>query len=235
MANDTTPVQHWFTYAEAAEQFGISSEAVRQVGLRRKWRRRRLNSDPYGKVQIEIPEDDPIRSKTGDQHPNEIATGALRELEIATRALREQVSDLRVRAERAEAEADRTIATLAAFRADHERERTVLAELLAAVRADLDRERGRADQAEARATASALELREAAETAEAKAGELQQTIDALRRKSAHDAAEAKDAADRPAMVASKIDEVQFRRLQEADQARKSLGRLARIRAAWRGE
>jgi hypothetical protein len=37
------------------------------------------------------------------------------------------------------------------------------------------------------------------------------------------------------MVASKIDQALFRRLQEAEQARKSLGRLARLRTAWRGE
>jgi len=43
------------------------------------------------------------------------------------------------------------------------------------------------------------------------------------------------AADRPAIVASRIDEVQLRRLQEAEQARKSLGRLARLWAAWRGD
>jgi hypothetical protein len=36
-------------------------------------------------------------------------------------------------------------------------------------------------------------------------------------------------------VASRVDEVQLRRLQEAEQARKSLGLLARLRAAWRGE
>jgi small-conductance mechanosensitive channel len=41
--------------------------------------------------------------------------------------------------------------------------------------------------------------------------------------------------DRPTMVASRIDEVQLRRLQEAEQARKALGRMARLRAAWRGE
>jgi hypothetical protein len=40
--------------------------------------------------------------------------------------------------------------------------------------------------------------------------------------------------DRPTMVASKIDEVQFRRLQEAEQARKSLGLVARLRNEWRG-
>jgi hypothetical protein len=49
------------------------------------------------------------------------------------------------------------------------------------------------------------------------------------------AAQAMEPTDRPTMVASKIDEVQFRRLQEAEQARKSLGLLARLRAAWRGE
>jgi hypothetical protein len=39
---------------------------------------------------------------------------------------------------------------------------------------------------------------------------------------------------RPLAVASRIDEVQLRRLQEAEQARKARGRLARLRAAWRG-
>jgi hypothetical protein len=46
--------------------------------------------------------------------------------------------------------------------------------------------------------------------------------EALRRAEAARVAEA----DRPSMMASKIDEVQFRRLQEAEQARKSRGRLA---------
>jgi hypothetical protein len=40
-------------------------------------------------------------------------------------------------------------------------------------------------------------------------------------------------ADRPAMVASRIDGVQFRRLQEAERARKSLGLLLQLKAAWR--
>jgi hypothetical protein len=51
----------------------------------------------------------------------------------------------------------------------------------------------RAEQAEAKTTAALALLREAARVA----------------------VQAKEAADRPAMVASKIDEVQFRRLQEA--------------------
>jgi hypothetical protein len=46
---------------------------------------------------------------------------------------------------------------------------------------------------------------------------------------------AREPAERSAMVASRIDEVQFRRLQEREQTRKALGRLARLRAAWRGE
>jgi hypothetical protein len=45
----------------------------------------------------------------------------------------------------------------------------------------------------------------------------------------------KEAADRASAVTSRIDEVQFRRLQEADRARKALGLWERLKLAWRGD
>jgi hypothetical protein len=77
------------------------------------------------------------------------------------------------------------------------------------------------------AEVEALELRQALEQARAEA-------EALRQAEATRSTEVAKEADRPTMVASRIDEVQLRRLQEAEQGRKALGRLARLRAAWRG-
>jgi hypothetical protein len=107
----------------------------------------------------------------------------------------------------------------------------------------IDQARADAREAVEAAEAEAAQLRqahaEAEQAAEAEATRLRQATEqaiqeaeALRQA---EVARAAEAADRPAMVASKIDEVQFRRLQEMEQARKSLGRLARLRAAWRGE
>jgi hypothetical protein len=92
-------------------------------------------------------------------------------------------------------------------------------------------EQARADAEEVRrtATSEAIQLRQAAELAAREVEELR------RAEAARVRSQAADMTDRLAMVASKIDEVQFRRLQEAEQALKSLRKLARLRAAWRGQ
>jgi hypothetical protein len=95
--------------------------------------------------------------------------------------------------------------------------------------------------------ASAFEAAIGALTARAEAAETRADLATARAEAAHIEAAALRAQladprgtpgpapdDRPA-VASRIDEVQLRRLQEADQARKALRRLARLRLAWRGE
>jgi hypothetical protein len=89
--------------------------------------------------------------------------------------------------------------------------------------------RAEAEQATKAAEAEAVRLRQVAEQAVQEAEALRQA------EVARVATQAADTADRPTMVASRIDEVQLRRLQEAEQARKSLGRLARLRLAWRGK
>jgi hypothetical protein len=83
-------------------------------------------------------------------------------------------------------------------------------------------EQARADAEEVRrtATSEAIQLRQAAELAAREVEELR------RAEAARVRSQAADMTDRPAMVASKIDEVQFRPLQEAEQALKSLRKLA---------
>jgi chromosome segregation ATPase len=99
----------WLTYAEAAQRFGISSEAVRQIALRRKWPRRRPNDDPFGRVQVQIPQDEEVRPRTTvqrpDEHPAERPSDTRSTAELNTPL--EQVNKAEARAERAEARADR--------------------------------------------------------------------------------------------------------------------------------
>jgi colicin import membrane protein len=110
-ASDTRSISgpQWLTYAEAAQRFGISSEAVRQIALRRKWPRRRPNDDPFGRVQVQIPQDEDVRPRTTvqrpDEHPTERPSDTRSTAELNT--LLEQVDKAEARAERAEARADR--------------------------------------------------------------------------------------------------------------------------------
>ena len=90
-------------------------------------------------------------------------------------------------------------------------------------------EKALADAQEARLKADA-EVSQFQHAAERTARE----IEDLRAEAARVPAQALDA-DRPIMVASKIDEVQLRRLQEAPSGPEVPRRLARLRAAWRGE
>jgi hypothetical protein len=85
------------------------------------------------------------------------------------------------------------------------------------------------------AETDAAELRQALDQARAEMEQAKAETEVLRQAEATRVAEAAREADRPTMVASRIDEVQLRRLQEAEQSRKALGRLARLRAAWRRE
>jgi hypothetical protein len=95
-------------------------------------------------------------------------------------------------------------------------------------------------EAQTKAEAQASEAEQATQAVEAEAAKLRQAAEqAIRETEAlravgRAASQAVDV-DRLAIVASRIDEVQFRRLQEAERARKSLGLLARLKAAWHGE
>jgi hypothetical protein len=131
----------------------------------------------------------------------------------------------------AEAEAARLHQAIGQALADAQEARRTAAEEAAHLRWG----KAEAEQVIEAAEAEIAQLRHAAEQARAEAQEAVQAAETLR---AAEAARAPEPADRPSMVASRIDEVQLRqlrRLQEADQVRKALGRLARLKAAWRGE
>jgi hypothetical protein len=182
--------------------------------------------------------------------------------ETAVTTLREQLAHEKARADaeksRADAlsarinvERDRADAVIVQFeqvrRVLREAEAGLTAERAAKATAEAEATelRQAVDQSRAEATQdrqARTEAEQAAQAAEAEATRLRQVAEqaaqeaeALRQAEVARAAAQATVADRPAMVASKIDEVQFRRLQEAEQARKSLGRLARLKAAWRGE
>jgi hypothetical protein len=111
-----------------------------------------------------------------------------------------------------------------------------LSEGLKAANVRADRAEARADQAEA----ANRELQTRLEAERTRADHAEGTLDGIKAERAaadmaRGAAPAATEADRPGMVAARIDEVQLRRLQEAEQVRKSLGLLARLRLAWRGE
>jgi hypothetical protein len=146
------------------------------------------------------------RLTAGDQAQTE-AREALQAAEEEAALLRQAMEAVTTAADQARADAAEAAAAAAARHAEAER----------------------AAQA---AEAEAARLREAADLATARAEQAIQEAKALREA---EVARAAEAVERPTMVASRIDEVQLRRLQEAEQARKSLGRLARLKAAWRGE
>lgn len=106
----------WLTYEDAAARFGISAEAVRQLAMRRKWPRRKPNDDPFGRVQVLIPDDAEIRPRTGVQHLSEhpLDTRSMTELDTLRVALDRE----RERADEAEKGRDAAITRADAAHAD---------------------------------------------------------------------------------------------------------------------
>jgi hypothetical protein len=182
-------VPDWLTYAEAATRFSVSSEAVRQIAMRRKWPRRRPNDDPFGRVQVLIPDDAEIRPRPGVQHPHErpLDTRPLTDLDT----LRDAVERERNRADRAE------------MTADLERERADQAEIRAqqatqrAQAADADRRAADARVAEAEADRRVAEAR--ADDDRARSDALHERLETMQAQFAMAEAEAKAAHDRAAV------------------------------------
>jgi hypothetical protein len=143
-------VSEWLTYAQGAARFGISAEAFRQLAMRRKWQRRRSNDDPHGAALVLIPDDIDVRARTPVERADEHLLDA-RPLEGSAdiprvmAALETTIAALTVRAERAEAEADRLIATVQVERGRSDRAEAATA----AERAAREQAEARADQAEA--------------------------------------------------------------------------------------
>ena len=179
----------WLTYAEASAHFGVSAEAVRQIAMRRKWPRRRPNDDPFGRVQVLVPDDAEIRPRTGVQHPDERLLDARPSGELDT--LRDAVERERDRADRAE------------MTADLERERADQAEILRqqatqrAEAADADRRAADARVAEAEADRRTAEAR--ADDERARSDALRERLETMQAQLAMAEAEAKAAHDRAAV------------------------------------
>jgi chromosome segregation ATPase len=174
--------------------------------------------------------------KTGAERDRAEAAGVqteqlkrvLREAEARLTAGDQARTEAREALQAAEEEAERLRQAMEAVATAADQARADAAEAAAAAAA----RHAEAERAAQAAEAEAARLREAADLATARAEQAIQEAKALREA---EVARAAEAVERPTMVASRIDEVQLRRLQEAEQARKSLGRLARLKAAWRGE
>ncbi len=218
---------HWLTYAEAATRFSVSSEAVRQIAMRQKWPRRRPNDDPFGRVQVLIPDDAEIRPRPGVQHPHERPLDTRPPAELDT--LRDAVERERNRADRAE------------MTADLERERADQAEILAqqatqrAQAADADRRtaEARADRAE-----------QGRDDERARADALWDKAEDLQRRLAASEAEGNDLTIETAQLTAHLKQARAEAheaaqvaegLRQADAERQGRGRWARLRAAWRGD
>jgi hypothetical protein len=208
----------WMTFAELSQSRGISKTSAMKLVSRHGWRRQKNNK---GHVRALVPVAWVGVAADDTREPNTAAdmSRAIRAFDSAIATLREQL----VR------ETGRTEAGRAAerYRAEADREARTRAEAEAvALRAQLDQARAEAQQATQAAEAEAARLRRATELAVQEAKALWEA-EAAR-------AAREEAANRPT-VASRIDDVQLRRLHEAEQARRSRSRLQRLRAAWRAE
>jgi hypothetical protein len=230
---DSTVDGRWLTFAELGQLRGISKTSAMKLVSRHGWRRQKNNK---GQIRALVP----LAWVAGDdaREPNSPAdmSRAIRAFDSAIATLREQLVRETGRTEAAErartamtvqlaqAEAGRAAERL---RAEAEKEaRTRAEEEVEALRAQLDWAQAEAQQATQAAEAEAARLQQATELAVQKAKAMWEA------EAAHAAKE--EAVNRPT-VASRIDEVQLRRLQEAERARRSRSRLQRLRAAWWAE
>jgi hypothetical protein len=223
----------WMTFAELSQSRGISKTSAMKLVNRHGWRRQKNNK---GQVRALVPIEYVAADDTKEPNGTADMSRAIRAFDSAIGTLREQLAreigrteaTERARAaltvQLAQAEAGRAAER---FRAEAEKEARTQAEAEAeALRAQLDQARAEAQQATQAAEAEEARLRQATELAVQEAKELWEA-EAAR-------AAREEAANRPT-VASRIDEVQLRRLQEAERARRSRSRLQRLRAAWWAE
>jgi DNA repair exonuclease SbcCD ATPase subunit len=244
-----------YTLEEASGLTGLSIEALRKRVTRRKLTAVKGND---GRVRVRLDDQTAATIKQDSlsgqsvgrpgRRPDGQSPDKSRMINVIEAALAEVMAvrtDLdreRTRADRAEAEADRErgragaaeTAVAGALEALAKAE-TELTQLRQATKTT-ERILREAESALVAERAAKAKAEAAVDQARADAQQATQEVEALRQAEvARVAAQAMEPAERPAMVASKIDEVQFRRLQEAEQARKALGLVARLRAALRGD
>ena len=238
----------WLSYAQAGDLLGLSPEAVRHRARRNSWRTQPGND---GRTLVMIPDEDvAVASSRPPVHTADRAPVRTpdHEAEIARAHARAERADERAdeaakRADVALALADRTLSQLAdvTARMDQERQRAdtlhqglAVAEMaITELRVDLEAARQQAEAAEIARAEAAVGVTEArdrrdealrqAEAAEMQAEADRSVVERLQLEHA--------AADAIAAEAVRTAE-QFL---QVDAARKGRGRLARLRAAWRGE
>ena len=229
---DSTVDGRWLTFAELGQSRGISKTSAMKLVSRHGWRRQKNNK---GQIRALVP----LAWVGGDdaREPNNTAdmSRAIRAFDSAIATLREQLVRETGRTEAAERARTALTVQLAQAeagraaersRAEADREARTRAEAEAvALRVQLDQARAEAQRATQAAEAEAARLRQATELAVQEAKALWEA----------EAARAVRDAENRSTVASRIDEVQLRRLQEAERARRSRSRLQRLRAAWSAE
>jgi hypothetical protein len=230
---DSTADGRWLTFAELSQLRGISKTSAMKLVRRHGWRRQKNNK---GHVRVLVPVAWVAADDTREPNSAADMSRAIRAFDSAIATLREQLVRETGRTEAAERARTALTVQLAQAEAGRAAERSraeanrgarTRAEAEAeALRAQLDQARAEAQQATQAAEAEAAQLRQATELAVQEAKALWEA-EAAR-------AARKEAANRPTL-ASRIDEVQLRRLQEAEQARRSRSRLQRLRAAWWAE
>lgn len=176
----------WITYADAGARLGVSAHAVRAIAQRRRWPRRRSNTDPHGAVEVQMPDDfeahpkPPARTIITGSSPDQsdLAANALALLETSLFSLSERAAAAEARAERADARAEAAEAGRGEERARADRAEAQVIEL----KLDAEMARGRLElaQADAQAAAQRAEAMKAADDARQAAGLLTRLRAALR-------------------------------------------------------
>jgi hypothetical protein len=220
---DSTVDGRWLTFAELGQSRGISKTSAMKLVSRHGWRRQKNNK---GQIRALVP----LAWVGGDdaREPNNTAdmSRAIRAFDSAIATLREQLVRETGRTEAAERARTALMVQLAQAEAGRAAECLRAEAEVEALRAQLDQVQAEAQQATQAAEAEAARLQQATELA------VQEAKAMWEAEAAHAARE--EAVNRPT-VASRIDEVQLRRLQEAERARRSRSRLQRLRAAWWAE
>jgi hypothetical protein len=224
----------WMTYRELGKARGISADSAARLAFRKGWPRQPGN-DGAARVAVPIGEDQPspydARAGIGDAATGEApGKGARGAVGRGARGVRGQldaefalaIATLRERADQAEKQADTERG-----RADREREGRERAEARADA-ANTDRRQADADR---RATeVRAHEAEKGRDLANSLADELRGQLETARQ-----LASAAETAAEAAQIAQSEAEADAAELRQADAARKGRGRMARLRAAWRGE
>jgi chromosome segregation ATPase len=195
----------WLSYSQIAALRGISRTSAERMVRRAKWRRQ-VDNQGVTKAAVPLKYAEPDRASPPDsQAENPPEIAAFRE---AVKALEAAVSSLTERSEAAEK------------RADQAEIRVEWAE-------------NRADQAEERSDRAVAQAHRAEQMAEDLLAKLDRAQAELA--TTQDQAEAARREWEAAQIAQGEAEADAAELRQADAARRSLGRLARLRAAWRGE